>query len=456
MEKKYQIFISSTYKDLIPEREHVRDAILSMYQFPIGMEMFSAANEDQWEIIKETIDSSDYYVLIIGKRYGTMISDGKDAGISYTQKEYNYAKSIRIPIFVYIKNEKSISADNVDIDAIKQERLSAFIEEVKNGREVKWFDNADQLATFVSHSLYKAMSRQKRPGWVRGDNVDIEECLNQITFLSKRNQQLEEENRLLIQKQEKRAPQIDIEMACRNMLSEKEEKEECFFERNIVVNAPRIVETGYLDVPEYLVISDLSAEDRNNITEEDIRKYNEGIKEIEKYNKDLKAYNEICSMTYYMDFAISNKGTLKANDLNIVLTFPQEIGLIERKEIKRIEKPVEPPAPINPLIAKKESNHLFSNIIDALDTLSKEDGGYRRRLPIDLLSSQDYIGYDFDINQENNSVEIWIKNLLHNTEKESTGLCVVIPEAGSYKVGVSIICEEFEQPIEDELSLDVI
>ena len=51
MEKKYQIFISSTYRDLIEAREKVRDAILTMMQFPIGMEMFSAADEEQWEII---------------------------------------------------------------------------------------------------------------------------------------------------------------------------------------------------------------------------------------------------------------------------------------------------------------------------------------------------------------------------------------------------------------------
>ena len=94
MDKKYQIFISSTYEDLISEREKIRDVILSMYQFPIGMEMFSAADEEQWEIIKETIDSSDYYVLIIGKRYGSVIDSGSDQGISYTEKEYRYAKGI--------------------------------------------------------------------------------------------------------------------------------------------------------------------------------------------------------------------------------------------------------------------------------------------------------------------------------------------------------------------------
>ena len=73
MEKKYQIFISSTYKDLIEARSKVRDAILSMMHFPVGMEMFNAADEEQWEIIQETIDSSDYYVLILGQRYGSVI-----------------------------------------------------------------------------------------------------------------------------------------------------------------------------------------------------------------------------------------------------------------------------------------------------------------------------------------------------------------------------------------------
>ena len=72
MEKKYQIFISSTYEDLKEERNAAIRAILTMNQFPIGMEMFCAANEEQWKIIKETIDSSDYCILIIGNRYGSI------------------------------------------------------------------------------------------------------------------------------------------------------------------------------------------------------------------------------------------------------------------------------------------------------------------------------------------------------------------------------------------------
>lgn len=63
MDKKYQVFISSTYKDLIEARAKVRDAILSMYHFPVGMELFGAANEEQWQIISETIDSSEGSIL---------------------------------------------------------------------------------------------------------------------------------------------------------------------------------------------------------------------------------------------------------------------------------------------------------------------------------------------------------------------------------------------------------
>ena len=48
LNKKYQIFISSTFIDLEEERKAVQETILSMYQFPIGMEMFSAGDEEQW------------------------------------------------------------------------------------------------------------------------------------------------------------------------------------------------------------------------------------------------------------------------------------------------------------------------------------------------------------------------------------------------------------------------
>ena len=74
---KYQIFISSTYEDLRDEREQVVKAILEMGNIPVGMEMFSAADDSQWNIIKRYIEQSDYYLVVVANRYGSTDDKGK-------------------------------------------------------------------------------------------------------------------------------------------------------------------------------------------------------------------------------------------------------------------------------------------------------------------------------------------------------------------------------------------
>ena len=196
MEKKYQIFISSTYTDLVEERKKVRDTILSMLHFPVGMEIFGAADEEQWEIIKDTIDSSDYYVLLVAHRYGSIIENGPDAGISYTEKEYRYAKEKGIPILAFLID------DNVPVLPEKMEKdypekLKAFKQEVKTGRLVEWWKNSDDLAQKLSISLHKQMDRKKRPGWVRADSFDIEQSHAELLALNKQIRELQDENKKL-------------------------------------------------------------------------------------------------------------------------------------------------------------------------------------------------------------------------------------------------------------------
>ena len=97
MEKKYQVFISSTYEDLKEERKNVIETLLMMNCIPAGMEAFCAADEEQFEYIKKVIDLCDYYVLIIGKRYGSI---SELTGKSYTEMEFDYAKSKGIDLIV--------------------------------------------------------------------------------------------------------------------------------------------------------------------------------------------------------------------------------------------------------------------------------------------------------------------------------------------------------------------
>ena len=94
MEKiKYQVFISSTYSDLYKERKQVLDILLMADCIPAGMENFVATDDEQFNVIKKVIDLCDYYVLILGKRYGSV---NEKTGISYTEMEYNYCNDLLI------------------------------------------------------------------------------------------------------------------------------------------------------------------------------------------------------------------------------------------------------------------------------------------------------------------------------------------------------------------------
>lgn len=100
---KYQIFVSSTYEDLKDERALVIKAILEMGHIPVGMEMFSAGDEEQWKQIQRQIDDCDYYVVIVAHRYGSM-----DKKVSYTEKEYDYAFQKGIPTLGFVIDDNAV------------------------------------------------------------------------------------------------------------------------------------------------------------------------------------------------------------------------------------------------------------------------------------------------------------------------------------------------------------
>ena len=103
--KKYQVFISSTFTDLIEERQAAVEAILQAGHIPAGMELFAASNKSQWEIIKKWIDESDIYMLILGGRYGSI---EPESGLSYTELEYKYACEIDKPLFALVLHDDFI------------------------------------------------------------------------------------------------------------------------------------------------------------------------------------------------------------------------------------------------------------------------------------------------------------------------------------------------------------
>ena len=151
------------------------------------MELFPAADEEQWEFIKKVIDDCDYYLLVIGGRYGSTT----DEGISYTEKEYDYAVNIGLKVIALLhENPGEIPVVKSDISPELIEKLQAFREKVKNNRLVKFWNKASELPGLVALSLSKTIKMFPAIGWVRATATSNEEILSELNELRKENSSL--------------------------------------------------------------------------------------------------------------------------------------------------------------------------------------------------------------------------------------------------------------------------
>lgn len=186
MDKRYQVFVSSTFEDLQEERKEVMQALLELDCIPAGMELFPASNDDQWTLIKRVIDDCDYYLLIIGGRYGST----NDDGISYTQMEFEYALKTGKPIISFLpKHPDNIPMGKCDNDPDKKQKLEKFKELAKK-KLVKFWDGPENLGSVVSRSMVKLIKEFPADGWVKSGNVVDEKSVHEISKLQRENEEL--------------------------------------------------------------------------------------------------------------------------------------------------------------------------------------------------------------------------------------------------------------------------
>ncbi len=190
---RYQIFVSSTFRDLQEERQAVLNGILKLNQFPAGMEIFPATNDTAWELIKKVIKDSDYYVLIIGGKYGSM----DETGISYTEKEYDFAVSENIPVLAFIHSKpESIAAGKSEMSIELREKLDAFKEKVEK-HHCNFWKTIEELKENVLTSLSQSIVMNPQTGWVKAGGIDNTELLSRLADLQKRYDSSVEENKKL-------------------------------------------------------------------------------------------------------------------------------------------------------------------------------------------------------------------------------------------------------------------
>lgn len=170
MEKRYQVFISSTFQDLQNARQEVSQALLRADCFPAGMELFPAADEEQFEFIKTVIDQSDYYIIISAGRYGSI---HPETGLSYTEMEYDYAVEIGKPVIRLLHKDpfNELKGEFIEQTDAGRQKLQALRNRLQTGRLVKFWSDEKELGSAVDHSLRHLNKVSPGEGWVRASDA---------------------------------------------------------------------------------------------------------------------------------------------------------------------------------------------------------------------------------------------------------------------------------------------
>lgn len=170
VKKKLQVFVSSTYCDLKEERQTAVEAILKSGNIPAGMELFKAGNVSQLKAIKEWIDESDIYLLILGGRYGSIEAKSK---LSYTHLEYNYAVKKKKPYFAIVIEEaalkekiKKYGTDVLELE--NREKYQRFRKQVLKNISSFYSDKKD-IEIAILNTISDLEKKYEFSGWIPGE-----------------------------------------------------------------------------------------------------------------------------------------------------------------------------------------------------------------------------------------------------------------------------------------------
>lgn len=395
------------------------------------MEMFAADNEEQWVTIKECIDCSDYYILIVGNRYGTVIDSGEYEGISYTEKEFRYALSQNIPVLAFVvAGDAGGYASETDPE--KAMKLAAFKQTVKDGRVVNFWHNADELATKVSISLSRAISRNNRPGWVRTTEFDVEKSLAEIVKLTERVHILEALNSDL-KVENNRKPELKI--ICKPDVDED----------GAVVNDITVQDNIIKFKAEPIDVSDIDGE---------LRYRDSAGTEYRADVREVKCVRYLCKNGFSIWFDIANVGNARATGVKIDWKFPNDLMVLSMSDLMEI--------------ITEEDLRFSENAYENWKARFFEPEGIEpqgdRFVSIDELVSVDEIaelidpatcegnreeGYDIFPSE----VEFRTKEIQHFSSTFFRGMYILPLAPGKYRVQCDILCNEYAEPIKQIIEL---
>ena len=189
--RKYQVFVSSTFRDLQDERQAAVEAILKAGHIPAGMELFVAGDATQMDVIRHWIDESDIFMLILGARYGSIENISEK---SYTQLEYEYALEREKPFFSLVISDagvKKINVKGTEKNQNIQKKYDDF-RELVTSKICSFFSDTKDIKLGVYESIRQIETNRQLVGWVSGDTqMRLQEEISKNSILEEKMIQIE-------------------------------------------------------------------------------------------------------------------------------------------------------------------------------------------------------------------------------------------------------------------------
>lgn len=166
LDKRYQVFITTSGKEMQPERMVVSQTLIGMGYFSCGLEQRTPLST---AFARRQIDDCDYVLLLLGSQYG----EQSVSGVSYLHLEYIYAVTKQKPIIVLMhENPESRDKSLHETKPELKERFKEFRAQLqKEAEQVITYKSLRELELAIRSYMPQMLERYPVVGWVRPQSI---------------------------------------------------------------------------------------------------------------------------------------------------------------------------------------------------------------------------------------------------------------------------------------------
>jgi hypothetical protein len=189
-ERKYQVFVSSTFTDLHEARQELMVALLEQGLIPTGMELHPGEGNKRWSVIQRIINECDYYLILLGGRYGTL----SPIGLSHVHREFVHATTKRKPAIALLHDQPDqLPEDQRETQSSGQAKFRDFRQLLQDQASCYYWSSPADLEGVIKRAVPEFIAQNPVPGWVPAGQVTDLGARREVQELQQRVDELEQE-----------------------------------------------------------------------------------------------------------------------------------------------------------------------------------------------------------------------------------------------------------------------